>query len=166
MADAASLEKQLKAIQAVLAPINTAKGEVAFRQFMANGTVAAEKAAAQTSDIHYGGGRYVSLRQVAANGTRAAEQAAAKIAGLEAAIAALATAKQAGGLTAEEITQAAAAGAEQALEKLRLTSVDETAPRAAGAPDDGEDQGWDGDIDGPTFKALAAEVEGRGNAEA
>lgn len=66
-------------IDEYLAPIQTSSGPVPVRQFIANGTRAAEAAAANTADINTSAGP-VSLRQFIATGTRAAQAAAAQTA--------------------------------------------------------------------------------------
>ena len=57
------------------ADIKTTRGPVSVRQFIADGTRAAQEAAANTAGITISGGKVKSLRQFIADGTRAAQTA-------------------------------------------------------------------------------------------
>ncbi|AZS11721.1 endolysin [Arthrobacter phage Maja] len=119
VADINSLTKQLNDIKAMLAPINTSSGPVELRQFIADGTRAAQAAEKQTGPINVTGGQE-GIRDFIAKGTRAAQASAAKLAGLEAALKAVV---QASGspVDLEAVTAAAEAGAAKALSNLTAT---------------------------------------------
>lgn len=93
MADINTLTKQLTDIQGKLADIETSGGKKSsLRQFIADGTRAAQTAAAQTSDINTSSGPQ-SLRSFVAQGTRAAQATQADNAALRNVVEQLATAK-------------------------------------------------------------------------
>jgi hypothetical protein len=92
---------------------------VDLRQFIADGTRAAQAAESQTAPINVSGGQE-GIRDFIAKGTRAAQASAAKLAGLEAALKAVV---QASGspVDLEAVTAAAEAGAAKALSNLTAT---------------------------------------------
>jgi septal ring factor EnvC (AmiA/AmiB activator) len=122
VADINTLTKQLNDIKAALAPINTASGEVSLRQFIADGTRAAQAAEKNTGPINVSGGRQEGIRDFIAKGTRAAERSEARLAALEAA---LNKALDTPGADLATLTDAAAAGAEKALSNLRVVNGDQ-----------------------------------------
>lgn len=119
VADINSITKQLNEIKAALAPIKTSSGLVDLRQFIADGTRAAQAAERQTGPINVSGGQE-GIRDFIAKGTRASQQTAAKLAGLEAALKAVV---QASGSPVDlaAVTAAAEAGAAKALSNLTAT---------------------------------------------
>jgi hypothetical protein len=119
VADIDSITKQLADIQAKLAPINTSTGDVDLRQFIADGTRAAQKAADQTGPINVDGGQE-GIRDFIAKGTRAAQASTAKLAGLEAALKAV-VAAAGSPVDLAAVTAAAQVGAEKALANLTGT---------------------------------------------
>jgi murein DD-endopeptidase MepM/ murein hydrolase activator NlpD len=127
VADINSITKQLNEIKAALAPINTSTGPVDLRQFIANGTRAAQAAEKQTAPINVSGGKQEGIRDFIAKGTRASQQTAAKLAGLEAALKAVV---EAAGSPVDlaAVTAAAEAGATKALSNLSATVTLEQGP--------------------------------------
>ena len=123
VADIDSISKQLADIQAKLAPINTAAGQVDLRQFIADGTRAAQAAEKQTAPINVSGGQE-GIRDFIAKGTRAAQGAEARLAALEAT---LAKAVATPGTDLATLTAAAEAGASKALSNLTATTTFEKA---------------------------------------
>lgn len=101
------------------APINTASGSVDLRQMIADGTRAAQAADRQTDDINTASGP-VDLRTFIAQGTRAAQASVAKLAGLEAALKAVIEATDSP-VDLAAVTAAAEAGAAMALSNLTAT---------------------------------------------
>ena len=122
MADINSITKQLNEIKAALAPINTSSGPVDLRQFVADGTRAAQAAEKNTAPINVSGGRQEGIRDFIAKGTRAAERSEARLAALEST---LAKALDTPGADVATLTAAAAAGAEKALSNLRIVNGEE-----------------------------------------
>jgi len=123
VADIDSITKQLADIQAKLAPIKTDAGNVDLRQFIADGTRAAQKAADQTGPINVSGGQE-GIRDFIAKGTRAAQGAEARLAALEAT---LAKAIDTPGADLATLTAAAEVGAAKALANLTATVTIENA---------------------------------------
>jgi hypothetical protein len=119
VADIDSITKQLADIQAKLAPISTSTGDVDLRQFIADGTRAAQAAKDQTSAINTAAGQ-VSLKQFVADGTRAAHKAVAQAAAMQEALKAV-VAAAGSGVDLAAVTAAAEAGAEKALSNLTVT---------------------------------------------
>jgi hypothetical protein len=119
VADIDSITQQLADIQAKLAPISTDSGKVDLRQFIADGTRAAQKAADQTGPINVDGGQE-GIRDFIAKGTRAAQASAAKLAGLEAALKAV-VAAAGSPVDLAAVTAAAEVGANKALSNLTAT---------------------------------------------
>lgn len=113
VADINSITKQLQSIQNALADITTTKGRVSLRQFIADGTRAAQEAASNTADINTASGPQ-SLRVFVAQGTRAAQAAQADSAGWREVAAQLAKA-QGSEIDYAKVEAAAAAGAAAAL---------------------------------------------------
>jgi hypothetical protein len=126
VADINSITKQLADIQAKLAPINTSAGAVDLRQFIADGTRAAQAAEKQTAPINVSGGQE-GIRDFIAKGTRASQQTAAKLAGLEAALKAVVSASGSP-VDLAAVTAAAEAGAAKALSSLTATVTIEQDP--------------------------------------
>jgi hypothetical protein len=119
VADIDSITKQLADIQAKLAPINTSAGAVDLRQFIADGTRAAQAAESQTAPINVDGGQE-GIRDFIAKGTRASQSTAAKLAGLEAALKAV-VAAAGSPVDLAAVTAAAEVGANKALANLTAT---------------------------------------------
>lgn len=119
VADIDSIDKKLADILARLAPINTSSGAVDLRQFIADGTRAAQAAEAQTAPINVSGGQE-GIRDFIAKGTRASQATAAKLAGLEAALKAVVSAAGSP-IDLAAVTAAAEAGATKALSNLNIT---------------------------------------------
>lgn len=66
---------EIKKVASKVADIQTSPGQyVPLRQFIADGTRAAQTAAKQTADINLSGGKTTSLRQMVSDGTRAAQK--------------------------------------------------------------------------------------------
>jgi len=125
VADIDSITKQLADIKALLAPIKTDAGDVDLRQFIADGTRAAQAAASQTGPINVDGGQE-GIRDFIAKGTRAAQASAAKLAGLEAALKAV-VAAAGSPVDLAAVTAAAEVGATRALSNLTGTTTFEKA---------------------------------------
>lgn len=119
MADIDSITKQLATLLERTAPINTDAGATSLRQFIADGTRAAQKAADQTAPINVSGGQE-GIRDFIAKGTRASQASAAKLAGLEAALKAV-VAAAGSPIDLAAVTAAAEAGATKALSNLSIT---------------------------------------------
>lgn len=125
VADINTISEQLAELLARTEPITTDAGPRSVRQFIADGTRAAQEAADQTAGINVTGGQE-SLRDFIAKGTRAAQASAAKLAGLEAALKAV-VAAAGSPVDLAAVTAAAEVGATKALSNLTGTTTFEKA---------------------------------------